>query len=67
MNVEAESKRPSSPFLWVLRPYFRQLTGLLVLGSLGGIVMNTAIVLPPLLLGRVVNVVLAVEHHQAGT
>lgn len=52
-------------FLWSLTPYFRQLTGLLLLGSLGGIVMNTAIVLPALLLGRAVNVVLAVEHHQA--
>ncbi len=64
--MKVGSERPSGPFLWVLRPYFRQLTGLLLLGSLGGIVMNTAIVLPPLLLGRAINVVLAVEHHQTG-
>jgi len=52
-------------FLLPLTPYFRQLAGLLLLGSLGGVVMNTAIVLPPLLLGRAVNVVVAVEHHRA--
>ena len=59
----ADSSRSS--FLRPLAPYFRQVAGLLVLGSLGGIVMNTAIVLPALLLGRAVNVVLAVEHHHA--
>ncbi len=29
-------------YLWELRPYFRQVAGELVLGSLAGIVMNTA-------------------------
>lgn len=52
-------------FLWELRPYFAQLSGLLVVGSLAGIVMNVAAVLPSILLGRAVNVVLEVEQHHA--
>jgi ABC-type multidrug transport system fused ATPase/permease subunit len=48
-----------------LRPYYRQVAGLLAVGSAGGIVMNVAIVLPAVLLGRAVNVALAVEHHRA--
>ena len=59
-------RHPSSlALLRSLSPYFRQVTGLLVLGSVCGLVMNTAIVLPALLLGRAVNVVLAMEHHHA--
>ncbi|MBM3223960.1 MAG: ABC transporter ATP-binding protein, partial [Candidatus Tectomicrobia bacterium] len=42
-------------YLWELRPYFRQVAGQLVLGSLAGIVMNTAIILPALLLGRALD------------
>ena len=42
-----------------MRPYFRQVAGQFVLGSLCGIVMNTAIVLPALLLGRAIDAVLA--------
>jgi hypothetical protein len=38
--------------LWELRPYFRQVEGQLILGSLCGIVMNTAVVLPAIQLGR---------------
>src|SRR5207249_3675036 len=37
-----------SHYLWEMRPYFRQVAGQFVLGSLCGIVMNTAIVLPAL-------------------
>src|SRR5258708_11438298 len=33
-------------YLWTLRPYYRQTAGQLVLGSLAGVVMNTAVVLP---------------------
>ena len=33
-------------YLWELRPYFRQVAGQLVLGSIAGFIMNTAIVLP---------------------
>lgn len=42
-----------------MRPYLRQVAGLLVIGSLCGIVMNTAIVLPAVLLGHAIDVVLA--------
>ena len=31
-------------YLWDMRPYFRQVAGELVLGSIAGIVMNTAVV-----------------------
>ena len=48
-------------YLWELRPYFRQVAGELVLGSLAGIAMNTAIGLPAILLGRAVDAVRALE------
>ena len=53
------------PFLFALRPYFRQVVGLLVVGSLAGILMNVAIVLPAVFLGRAINAVLAYERHTA--
>ena len=46
-------------FLWSVRPYFRQVAGELLLGSLAGIVMNTAVVLPAILLGRAIDTALA--------
>ena len=46
-------------FLWSMRAYFRQVNGLLVIGSIAGVLMNVAIVLPPVLLGNAINVVLA--------
>jgi ABC-type multidrug transport system fused ATPase/permease subunit len=42
-----------------MRPYFRQVAGQLVLGSLAGIVMNTAVVLPAILLGHAIDAALA--------
>ncbi|HET6316653.1 MAG TPA: ABC transporter transmembrane domain-containing protein, partial [Chloroflexota bacterium] len=42
-----------------MRPYFRQVAGELLLGSLAGIVMNTAVVLPAILLGRAIDTALA--------
>jgi ATP-binding cassette subfamily B multidrug efflux pump len=42
-----------------LRPYFRRAAGLLAIGSMAGIVMNTAIVLPSVLLGHAVDTVAA--------
>jgi ABC-type multidrug transport system fused ATPase/permease subunit len=45
-----------------LRGYFRRVAGLLVIGSVAGIVMNTAVVLPSVLLGRAVDAVLACRH-----
>jgi ABC-type multidrug transport system fused ATPase/permease subunit len=52
-------------FLGAMRPYFRQVAGQLVLGSLAGIVMNTAVVLPAILLGRALDRALAFERGQA--
>src|SRR5438477_4365335 len=52
-------------FLWAMRPYFRQVLGQLCLGSVAGIVMNTAVVLPAILLGRAIDTALALERGQA--
>ena len=43
-------------YLWELRPYFRQMSGQLILGSIFGIIMNIAVVLPAILLGRLASV-----------
>jgi hypothetical protein len=50
-----------SYYLWEMRPYFRQVAGQLVLGSVTGIIMNTAVVLPAILLGRAIDAVRAFE------
>src|SRR5918999_3664387 len=55
-----------SYYLWEMRPYFRQVAGQLVLGSMTGIVMNTAVVLPAILLGRAIDTVLAFERGEVG-
>ena len=52
-------------YLWKLRAYFRQVAGELVLGSLAGIVMNTAVVLPAILLGNAIDKALALERGAA--
>ena len=54
-------------YLWGMRPYFRQVSGQLMLGSVSGIIMNTMIVLPAILLGRAVDAVLALERGEVGT
>jgi ATP-binding cassette, subfamily B, multidrug efflux pump len=55
-----------SYYLWELRPYFRQVTGQLVLGSIAGIIMNTAVVLPAILLGQAIDAVRAFERGEVG-
>src|SRR6266850_554101 len=52
-------------FLWELRRYFRQVAGQLVLGSVAGIIMNTAVVLPAILLVRAIDQALAWERGSA--
>jgi len=42
-----------------MRPYARQVAGLLTIGSVCGVLMNTAVVLPAVLLGHAVDTVLA--------
>jgi len=53
-------------FLSAMRPYFRQVAGQLVLGSAAGLIMNTAVVLPAILLGHAIDRALAFERGQAG-
>ena len=53
-------------YLWEMRPYFRQVAGQLVLGSIAGIIMNTAVVLPAILLGRAIDAVRAFERGEVG-
>ena len=52
-------------YLWEIRPYFRQVAGELVIGSICGILMNTMIVLPAVLLGHAIDVTLAFDQGQA--
>jgi len=52
-------------YLWRLRGYFRQVAGELVAGSAAGIVMNTAVVLPTILLGAAIDQALALERGAA--
>ncbi len=56
-----------SYYLWEMRPYFRQVAGQMVLGSLAGIMMNTAVVLPAILLGRAIDAALAFERGEVGS
>jgi ATP-binding cassette subfamily B multidrug efflux pump len=53
-------------YLWEMRPYFRQVAGQLVLGSIAGIIMNTAVVLPAILLGQAIDAALAFERGAVG-
>ncbi|HEY7493225.1 MAG TPA: ABC transporter ATP-binding protein, partial [Candidatus Tectomicrobia bacterium] len=53
-------------YLWELRPYFRQVAGQLVLGSIAGLMMNTAVVLPAILLGQAIDTALAFERGAVG-
>ena len=46
-------------FLKAIQPYLKQVSGLLVIGSLGGLVMNTTVVLPAILLGRAIDTAIA--------
>ncbi len=48
-------------FLAAILPYFQHVAGLLITGSLGGIVMNTTVVLPAILLGRAIDLARALS------
>ncbi len=52
-------------YMWELRPYFRQVAGELIIGSICGILMNTMVVLPAVMLGRAIDVTLAFDKGQA--
>ena len=49
-----------------MRPYCRQMSGQMVVGSIIGIIMNAAVVLPALLLGRAIDTALAFERGEVG-
>jgi len=51
-------------FLWSIRPYFRHVAGELLLGSIAGILMNTAVVLPAILLGQAIDTALAFSRQE---
>jgi len=51
----------SARFLWQMGPYARHVAGELVLGSACGVIMNTAVALPALLLGRAVDQVVGLD------
>jgi ATP-binding cassette, subfamily B, multidrug efflux pump len=55
-----------SYYLWEMRPYFRHVAGQLVLGSITGFIMNTAVVLPAILLGWAIDAALAFERGEVG-
>lgn len=58
--------KPKNPhYLWLLRPFFKKSLMPLALGSISGVLMNTLVVLPAVLLGRAVDTVLALERGQA--
>ena len=46
-------------FFRSILPYFKQVAGLLAVGSVGGLVMNTAVVLPAVFLGRLIDTAMA--------
>lgn len=52
-------------YLKAMIPYMKQVAGLLAIGSLGGVVMNTVVVLPALLLGRAIDTAIAWGEGQA--
>ncbi|MDA8385035.1 MAG: ABC transporter ATP-binding protein [Actinomycetota bacterium] len=64
-SPEVPGTRRGMHFLVRLHPYYRQVAGLLVVGSAAGIIMNVAIVLPAVFLGRALNTILAYQRHSA--
>ena len=52
-------------FFRSILPYFRQVSGLLAVGSAGGLIMNTAVVLPAIFLGRLIDIAAAWSKGQA--
>ena len=62
--AQANDAISAARFLWRMRPYVRQVAGEMVLGSACGFIMNTAVVLPALLLGRAIDQVVALSRGQ---
>ncbi|NQW18760.1 MAG: ABC transporter ATP-binding protein [Chloroflexi bacterium] len=66
MLSERKGRLRTNYYLWEMRPYFRQVAGQLVVGSIAGIMMNTAVVLPAIFLGRAIDAVLEFERGEVG-
>ena len=64
-DTEFKEDELTQRFLKAILPYLKQVAGLLIVGSLGGLVMNTAVVLPALLLGRLIDTAVAWGEGQA--
>ena len=54
-------------YLWKARAYYRQVAGLLMLGTLSGITCNVAVILPAMFLGRAIDAVVASESGRAAS
>jgi ATP-binding cassette, subfamily B, multidrug efflux pump len=52
-------------YLWKMRTYYRHAAGQLFLGMVSGTIMNIAVVLPAILLGRAIDTALALEQGTA--
>ncbi|HEX6656234.1 MAG TPA: ABC transporter ATP-binding protein, partial [Candidatus Limnocylindria bacterium] len=52
-------------YLQGLLPYYRHVLGTIAIGSVCGLIMNTSVVLPPILLGRAIDTVNAVANGDA--
>ena len=52
-------------YLRGLRPYYRHVLGTIVIGSVCGLIMNTTVVMPPILLGRAIDTVDALANGEA--
>src|SRR3954454_12470198 len=54
-------------YLRGLLPYYRHVLGTIVIGSICGLIMNTSVVLPPILLGRAIDTVNAFANGESTT
>ena len=64
---QTDSEGLTRRFLRAIIPYMKQVAGLLTIGSVGGLVMNTAVVLPAILFGRTIDMALDWSQDQAGS
>src|SRR5260370_27693034 len=60
-SQSVNERMSSTHFLWRMRPYARHVAGELVLGAVFGIIINTAVVVPALLLRLAVGQVVGLS------
>ncbi len=61
VNPKEDSGLIKDHFLWKIRPYYRQVAGMMVIGIISGIIKNVSVVLPAIYLGRALDAALALE------